>query len=121
MENYTPDSLTPTGNSLEPKICKHFLSNKGRPCRFEAYKESEFCHHHLESNEFVPCTIDPNHTVLKHKLKKHLKVCPKFKYERDMKKNEWFIENLNKKAAGEEVNSKTNTEHEEEEKFEKPV
>ena len=64
--------------------CKFWIPQKKRCCRLEPKDGEEFCpvHFPIDENETpdhlkrVPCPINPNHTVLKHKLKKHLTICP---------------------------------------------
>lgn len=84
--------------------CRCWLQRKNRYCKFAKFKSTEYCAHHLaerkkdagDSNcgegtgeaqdkgsnaklKRVPCPYDPRHDVYEHRLKKHLKKCPKYK------------------------------------------
>eukprot|EP00039_Didymoeca_costata_P006847 m.93947 g.93947 ORF g.93947 m.93947 type:complete len:480 (-) comp13422_c0_seq1:178-1617(-) len=57
--------------------CQFYLEKKKRQCRMEPLPQQTFCAQHVPQldNERVPCPLDPNHSVFKRSLKKHLKKC----------------------------------------------
>jgi len=82
------------------KICKHYLEKKKRGCKFEVYKNSEFCAHHFQGEDvFMPCPLDPNHTVLKSHLEKHLLICPKVQYQKRLEQSIWYSKDINLPAT----------------------
>ncbi|XP_030371497.1 tRNA:m(4)X modification enzyme TRM13 homolog [Scaptodrosophila lebanonensis] len=72
-----------TGESTT--TCAHWVERKKRYCKMTVNKGSEFCGAHAPANksseiensdaERIPCPLDPNHTVFKRKLEKHLSIC----------------------------------------------
>lgn len=78
------------------KLCELFIIHKMRFCKFEKYKESEFCVYHIEAEEtFVDCPVDPSHRVMTSRLQKHLKVCNKVEFQNKLKQNPWWSEKIN--------------------------
>ena len=82
--------------------CCFFVARKRRYCKFTSIKGGDFCGNHIDCAQSaqkrqrvgnaidgervpkarVPCPHNPNHTVWKHKLAKHILVCPdRFKAE----------------------------------------
>ena len=62
----------------DPKKCEFYILNKNRYCHFDKIGDTQNCPHHQESQDkFVKCPLDPQHSVAKSKLKKHLEVCNK--------------------------------------------
>jgi len=80
--------------------CRCWLQRKNRYCKFIKFKDTDYCAHHLaelkkpvgdaqnaqlnassaqSKMKRVPCPHDPRHDVYEHRLKKHLKKCPKYK------------------------------------------
>ena len=56
--------------------CQFFIAKKNRLCPLGRKKDAIYCpQHSVESEERVPCPLDPKHTVLKKKLKDHLTKC----------------------------------------------
>ena len=86
--------------------CRCWLKHKGRYCKFARFGGTFYCPHHLSEAtgsatstagkggstaaatpsaaaktiaRRIPCPYDPSHDVYEHRLKKHLKKCPKYK------------------------------------------
>ncbi|KAF4658055.1 tRNA:m(4)X modification enzyme TRM13 [Perkinsus olseni] len=63
--------------------CDFWVAAKHRYCKFQPVKGSSKCSVHQDDaegdKERVPCPIDPNHSVYKRKLEKHVLVCSKTK------------------------------------------
>lgn len=96
--NTTTDTKQATPANKKPvETCKHFVESKKRMCKFARYKDSEYCCHHigLQGDYFVPCPIDPTHTVLKDNLEKHKSICPRVKERQNLEKQVWFKEDVN--------------------------
>lgn len=63
--------------------CQFFVERKRRFCKMRAKEGSQYCGEHLTSvatvgegdEERIPCPLDPNHSVFKKDLEKHLKKC----------------------------------------------
>lgn len=62
--------------------CKHFVKRKKRFCKMTVAKGKEYCGEHAEvtsteneSENRIPCPLDPKHTVYSKNLRKHLKIC----------------------------------------------
>lgn len=85
--------------TLVPKInpntnqCNLFLRNKMRFCKFEIMKNSEFCQHHNQ-NAMMECS-QCKHSVLKHKIDKHMKVCKAIKEAERLENTYWHNKNCN--------------------------
>lgn len=80
---------------MEPNTCTFFMENKNRLCKFEVFKNSNFCHHHTQTEDFIVCPVHPTHSVLKSKLKTHIKNCPKIKFEESIKNQPWYTSSIN--------------------------
>lgn len=80
---------------MEKKICTFFMENKNRLCKFEVFKDSNFCHHHSQTEDFVVCPVHPTHSILKSKLKIHIKNCPKILFEEGIKNQLWYTDSIN--------------------------
>ena len=48
----------------------------------------------------IKCPIDPTHTIYAHKLKKHLKICPKAKQLAKERSQVFYSENVNTGGVG---------------------
>ncbi|XP_052210893.1 uncharacterized protein LOC127813563 [Diospyros lotus] len=61
--------------------CKFWLPKKNRFCANAPLHNSSFCGNHTARSDaqWVPCPIDPSHTVLKENLDGHLRRCPLLK------------------------------------------
>jgi len=110
--------------TVTKKICKFYLEKKKRGCKFEVYKNSEFCAHHFQGEDvFMPCPLDPNHTVLKSHLDKHLQICPKVQHQKRLENSIWYKQDINlpfpgalnpttvEENADEDENCKKNSKH----------
>ncbi|CCF57163.1 hypothetical protein KAFR_0C01700 [Kazachstania africana CBS 2517] len=89
--------------------CEYFVTKKNRRCGMTRSKEAKYCSEHINllkkqeghnlhnkpDDERIPCPYDPNHTVWKYKLKKHLPKCNKFKLDHVNDNKSFFVENLN--------------------------
>ena len=83
------------------------MENKRRNCKFDTLKNSEFCHYHSPTQDFILCPIDNSHSILKSKLENHVKICPKQKYENSLKDSIWFTAGINSKQEDEQIILKT--------------
>ncbi|CAL9728043.1 tRNA:m(4)X modification enzyme Trm13p [Monosporozyma unispora] len=77
--------------------CNYFIKKKNRQCGMTRKQGREYCSEHciLDDEERVPCPLDPNHTVNKFKLNKHLQKCNKFKLRHLNDKMSFYKFNLN--------------------------
>lgn len=78
------------------KKCEFYSFKKQKYCQFDKYKDTEFCIYHSNKEEdFLICPYDSNHKILKEKFNSHLKVCNTLLKNQEMKKKEWYKENIN--------------------------
>ncbi|KFK30737.1 hypothetical protein AALP_AA6G020700 [Arabis alpina] len=61
--------------------CSFWLPKKKRSCANTRLESSVFCGNHSQrlEGEWIPCPIDPSHSVLKENLEGHVKRCPLLK------------------------------------------
>ncbi|XP_073294835.1 tRNA:m(4)X modification enzyme TRM13 [Primulina huaijiensis] len=61
--------------------CKFWLPKKNRQCANSPLLDSPFCGNHTQRShaQWIPCPIDPSHSVLHENLKSHLHRCPLLK------------------------------------------
>ena len=71
-----------TGHDDKDPFCTFFLKKKQKRCCFQRVRDSLFCSvHNSIGEDRVPCPINPQHTVCKSNLNRHIKVCPDRKSE----------------------------------------
>lgn len=70
-----------------------YIKRDRMPCKFASLPSSNFCFHHLPDR--IPCPLDPSHSVLPHKLKRHLKACPKGTQQARLAAMPFFAKDLN--------------------------
>lgn len=88
--------LDPTYNR-----CDYFLELKGRQCSMQRRKGQKFCSEHMvyemsEGKDRVPCPLDPNHSVWKKDIKRHLRKCN----ARPKQQEVWHEQGLNTMLRG---------------------
>lgn len=98
--------------SVSAGRCAHFIEKKQRYCTQRPAAGKEYCSAHgglsAQSNDRngaqpidgsthvrVPCPIDPTHSVLEHKLQRHLRVCSAAKQQRAQCALPFFSANVN--------------------------
>ncbi|KZV47594.1 hypothetical protein F511_12863 [Dorcoceras hygrometricum] len=81
--------------------CKFWLSKKNRQCANSPLLDSSFCGNHTQRShtQWIPCPIDPAHSVLQENLKSHLNRCPLLKRVRSLELQPFYQKGIN---AGEE-------------------
>ncbi|XP_030945279.1 tRNA:m(4)X modification enzyme TRM13 homolog [Quercus lobata] len=98
---------------MEERRCKFWLPKKNRFCANLPLHDSLFCgNHNPRSNgQWIPCPLDPSHSVLKENLDWHVKRCPLLKQVQSLTLQPFYQKGIN---AGRD----NDDEEEEEEKVE---
>lgn len=76
--------------------CSHWITSKARYCRLAAV--GDYCVTH--SSERVACPVDPSHTVAASKLAAHVLICNATKDATALRKELWYVENINGGGSG---------------------
>ena len=98
--------------------CCYLVPRKQKVCNVARSMHSMFCGNHqpaesvvrendnetdlandTSKKERVPCPIDPTHTIYKHSLKYHMKVCTKLKQSAAMSEQVFYREDCNSYSA----------------------
>ncbi|RYG66157.1 hypothetical protein EON64_10410, partial [archaeon] len=94
--------------------CCFLVTHKQRLCNIARSPGSQYCGHHrqiAEGNKHsgaeggeardvrIPCPIDPRHTVYKHHLEGHIKICNTGKHLREMESQPFYCLNCNSGGA----------------------
>ncbi|KAL5859317.1 hypothetical protein ACOSQ4_000613 [Xanthoceras sorbifolium] len=84
--------------------CKFWLPKKNRYCANTPLNESLFCGNHnpRSDNQWIPCPIDPSHSVLKENLEGHVKRCPLLKQVQSLIHQPFYQKGINAGKDGEE-------------------
>lgn len=99
--------------------CRAFLAQKQRYCRQVPSPDSFYCGNHQELDARtkknvsqkcirVPCPIDKTHSIWEDQLEKHIKVCPKARFNKEQKEQPYYREDLNSGGHGELSNQSRN-------------
>ncbi|KAI4365281.1 hypothetical protein MLD38_021278 [Melastoma candidum] len=81
---------------MEPR-CKFWLPKKRRFCANVPLADSPFCGNHTERSDarWIPCPLDPSHSVLAENLEGHLKRCPLLKFSQSLSQQPYFRKGIN--------------------------
>ncbi|XP_010456115.1 PREDICTED: tRNA:m(4)X modification enzyme TRM13 homolog [Camelina sativa] len=81
--------------------CSFWLPKKKRSCANSPIESSMFCGNHSQrlEGEWIPCPIDPSHSVLQENLEGHVKRCPLLKQTIALSGQRFYQKGIN---AGEE-------------------
>ncbi|XP_057445522.1 uncharacterized protein LOC130737712 isoform X2 [Lotus japonicus] len=88
---------------METKKCKFWLPNKNRFCANSSLTGSLFCgnHNSRSPGQWIPCPIDPSHSVLEQNLKGHVKRCPLLKQAQSLSVQPFYQKGINAGSDGE--------------------
>ncbi|KAH6777430.1 methyltransferase [Perilla frutescens var. hirtella] len=77
--------------------CKFWLPKKRRFCANSPLLDSPFCGNHTQRSdaEWVPCPIDPSHSVLEENLESHLNRCPLLKQTQSLSRQPFYLKGIN--------------------------
>ncbi|XP_024966191.1 tRNA:m(4)X modification enzyme TRM13 isoform X1 [Cynara cardunculus var. scolymus] len=77
--------------------CKFWMPKKKRFCAIPRLSNSEFCGNHSKRSDdtWVPCSIDPSHSVLESNLQTHLKRCPLLKHKNSLALQPFYKKGIN--------------------------
>nr|XP_043621764.1 tRNA:m(4)X modification enzyme TRM13 [Erigeron canadensis] len=77
--------------------CKFWLPKKKRFCAIPPLPNSDLCGNHTPRNNdtWVPCSIDPSHSVLESNLESHIKRCPLLKRETSLSLQPFYEKGIN--------------------------
>ncbi|XP_059439750.1 tRNA:m(4)X modification enzyme TRM13-like [Corylus avellana] len=89
------DALTRT--DMEGSRCQFWLPKKNRFCANTLLNDSLFCgNHNPRSNgQWIPCPLDPSHSVLKDNLEGHVKRCPLLKQVQSLALQPFYQKGVN--------------------------
>ncbi|KAK7308669.1 hypothetical protein VNO77_42289 [Canavalia gladiata] len=93
---------------METKRCNFWLPNKNRFCANCPFAGSLFCgnHNSRPQDQWIPCPIDPSHSVLEQNLKGHVKRCPMLKQVQSLSVQPFYQKGINAGSDGEEETSR---------------
>lgn len=85
--------------------CKFWLPKKNRFCANAPLPPSSFCGNHKprSDDQWIPCPVDPSHSVLKENLEGHVKRCPFVKQIESLTLQPYYQKGINSANAEEEV------------------
>ncbi|QHO05739.1 uncharacterized protein DS421_14g448650 [Arachis hypogaea] len=88
---------------METKRCNFWLPNKKRFCANSPIGDSLYCGNHNSRSEgqWIPCPIDPSHSVLEENLKGHVKRCPLLKQVQSLSLHSFYRKGINAGSDGE--------------------
>ncbi|CAB4271841.1 unnamed protein product [Prunus armeniaca] len=77
--------------------CKFWLPKKKRFCANIPLNESLFCGNHTprSDSQWIPCPIDPSHSVLKENLEGHVRRCPLLKQVQSLTLQPFYQKGIN--------------------------
>ncbi|XP_022757753.1 tRNA:m(4)X modification enzyme TRM13 homolog [Durio zibethinus] len=77
--------------------CKFWLPKKNRFCANAPLNNSLFCGNHTprKNDQWIPCPIDPSHSVLQENLEGHLKRCPLLKQVQSLSTQPFYQKGIN--------------------------
>ncbi|XP_021611493.1 tRNA:m(4)X modification enzyme TRM13 homolog isoform X1 [Manihot esculenta] len=92
---------------MEENRCKFWLPRKNRSCANAPLNGSPFCGNHKprSDSQWIPCPIDPSHSVLQENLEGHVKRCPLLKQTQSLSLQPYYQKGIN--AGKEEDNAIT--------------
>ncbi|XP_024018181.1 tRNA:m(4)X modification enzyme TRM13 homolog [Morus notabilis] len=79
------------------KNCNFWLPKKNRFCANACLHHSLFCGNHKprSDDQWIPCPIDPSHSVLKENLEGHVKRCPLLKQVQSLTLQPYYQKGIN--------------------------
>lgn len=82
---------------MEENRCKFWLPKKNRFCANSPLNDSQFCGNHKPRSieQWIPCPIDPSHSVLKENLESHVKRCPLLKQAQSLSLQPFYQKGIN--------------------------
>ncbi|KAJ6334330.1 hypothetical protein OIU76_008174 [Salix suchowensis] len=92
--------------TMEENRCKFWLPKKNRFCANSPLNDSQFCGNHKPRSieQWIPCPIDPSHSVLKENLGGHVKRCPLLKQAQSLSLQPFYQKGINAGNEEEEDN-----------------
>ncbi|XP_057790403.1 tRNA:m(4)X modification enzyme TRM13-like [Salvia miltiorrhiza] len=77
--------------------CKFWLPKKRRFCANSPLLDSPFCGNHTQRSDaqWIPCPIDPSHSVLEENLETHLHRCPLLKQTQSLSRQPYYQKGIN--------------------------
>ncbi|XP_027361419.1 tRNA:m(4)X modification enzyme TRM13 isoform X2 [Abrus precatorius] len=83
--------------TMETKRCNFWLPNKNRCCANIPLEGSLFCgnHNSRPQGQWIPCPIDPSHSVLEQNLNGHVKRCPLLKQIQSLSLQPFYRKGIN--------------------------
>ncbi|KAL0436029.1 UNVERIFIED_CONTAM: tRNA:m(4)X modification enzyme TRM13 [Sesamum radiatum] len=84
--------------------CKFWLPKKKRFCANSPLFDSPFCGNHTQRSDaqWIPCPIDPSHSVLEENLQSHLNRCPLLKQAQSLSCQPFYQKGINSGREDEE-------------------
>ncbi|MED6137749.1 hypothetical protein PIB30_067922 [Stylosanthes scabra] len=85
------------------KRCNFWLPNKKRFCANSPIGDSLYCGNHTSRSQgqWIPCPIDPSHSVLEENLKGHVNRCPLLKQVQSLSRHPFYRKGINTGSDGE--------------------
>ncbi|KAG6717240.1 hypothetical protein I3842_04G088700 [Carya illinoinensis] len=81
---------------MEGCRCQFWLPKKNRFCANVPLGDSLFCgNHNPRSGQWIPCPVDPSHSVLKDNLQGHVKRCPLLKQVQSLTLQPFYQKGIN--------------------------
>ncbi|XP_062144356.1 uncharacterized protein LOC133851795 [Alnus glutinosa] len=86
-----------TGTDMERNRCQFWLPKKIRFCSNTPLNDSLFCGNHSprSNGQWIPCPLDPSHSVLKDNLEGHVKRCPLLKQVQSLTLQPFYQKGVN--------------------------
>lgn len=77
--------------------CEFWLPKKKRFCANTRILDSSFCGNHTQRSDaqWIPCPIDPSHSVLEENLESHLNRCPLLKQAQSLSRQPFYQKGIN--------------------------
>ncbi|KAA8542998.1 hypothetical protein F0562_021507 [Nyssa sinensis] len=77
--------------------CKFWLPKKNRFCANAPLNNSLYCGNHTSSfdGQWIPCPIDPSHSVLQENLEGHIRRCPRLKHVQSLSLQPFYQKGIN--------------------------
>ncbi|KAI3449347.1 hypothetical protein Pfo_006012 [Paulownia fortunei] len=91
--------------------CKFWLPKKKRFCANSPLLNSPFCGNHTQRSDaqWIPCPIDPSHSVLEENLESHLNRCPLLKQAQLLSRQPFYLKGINAGREDDEEEEEKNT------------
>ncbi|XP_057995746.1 uncharacterized protein LOC110661741 isoform X2 [Hevea brasiliensis] len=82
---------------MEDKRCKFWLPRKNRFCANAPLNDSPFCGNHKprSDGQWIPCPIDPSHSVLQENIDGHVRRCPLLKQAQSLSLQPYYQKGIN--------------------------